>query len=367
MKRPFQLADIAAQSGGQQGQHLFGNQQGRGGRPRLENSQAGVPVGWGQAPDRSPQKPICHLRSEFLGQPRMAIAGDHELATAGQQGVERVQELLLCGFLAGQEMQIVHQESIAIAELLAEDTQLAQAHGLEEAIGEILGGDITHSSLGVGPTQTDVDPFEQVGLSGPRGAVQHKRIGPLTRFLDHAYRRGVCHAVAGTDHEITQSVPAPASPRRAGYLSTFLVSRWGRRRDALRWCGQGVGGDGDLFLPNSLKEPRVDEEMHFHGLSEDFDGGALDRLAKLLLQPFLEMEVRHPHRQVAVIPAEGRPALEPQSVARLPNALADSLGQRDSNIAIADRQGLPPAPVELPECFGGLGVGEARTALRRET
>jgi len=64
---------------------------------------------------------------------RMAVAGQHDLSAIGQQGVEGVQELFLRGTLGGQEVQVVDEQGVALAELPAKRGQFAEAHRLHKS------------------------------------------------------------------------------------------------------------------------------------------------------------------------------------------------------------------------------------------
>ena len=147
----LQFADIAAQLVGEETQHVVAQRAfpARLG-PGTEDGQPGFGFGRQQAPDRAPQQPIRQLRRKVIGQARMAVAGQHHLPAVGQQRVERVQELLLGRTLAGQEVEVIQQQRVALAELLAEDAELAQPHRLHEAVGEVLAGDIGDAPVGDG-------------------------------------------------------------------------------------------------------------------------------------------------------------------------------------------------------------------------
>ena len=95
---------------------------------------------------------------------------------------------------------------------LRNDAQLAQAHRLHEAVGEVLGGDVEDAPVGAGAAQAGVDAFEQVRLAGADRAVQHERVGRLSRLLDDAQGGGVGDAVARADDELAQLVPAARGP-----------------------------------------------------------------------------------------------------------------------------------------------------------
>ena len=137
----------------------------------------------------------------------MAIAGRHHGPFRGLEGVEGVQKLLLRGQFLGQEVDVVHEKSVGLAELLAKPGQLAQTHGLNEAIGEFLGAQEKDAGLGLQAAQTGIDAFEKMRLAGADGAMEDEGIGPLSRRLDDALGGGVGHAVARADDEVFQPPP----------------------------------------------------------------------------------------------------------------------------------------------------------------
>ena len=148
------------------------------------------------------QEAIGQLRREFFRQARMAIAGHDELAAVREQGVEGVQELFLRRLLTRQEVQVIDQQGVALAEVPAERGQLAGTHRLHEAVGEILSGDVDDARLRAGATKAGVDAFKEVRLACADRTVQDEGIGRLARLLDDAQGGGDGDAVAWADDEL---------------------------------------------------------------------------------------------------------------------------------------------------------------------
>ena len=212
--------------------------------------------------------------------------------------------------LLGEEVQVVDEQGVALAEVLAEGAQLAQPHGLDEAVGEVLAGEIADAPVGVGTAQAGVDALEQVRLAGANGAVQHQRVGRLAGRLDDAQGRGVGDAVARPDHELRQPPPAPRALAGRRPDASFGV---GRREPAealvaaLRWPlaakrrsaapVSACGFDLRLFAAGGLEQLRVDDEAHRQRPAEHLAGRRRQGVAERLVQPLLEVPVGHADRQ----------------------------------------------------------------------
>src|SRR5260370_3376917 len=151
----------------------------------------------------------------------MAIAAESRLPVLGQQGGERMQKLFLGGRLVGQKMEIVQEKDIAIAEMLAKRAQLAQAHGLDEAVGEILGGNVTQPPLRPGFFEAGKDPFEKMSFAAADRTIQEQGNGPLAGLLNQAQGGGVGHPITRADDKVSQLMPAAAVTARPalGFLA----------------------------------------------------------------------------------------------------------------------------------------------------
>jgi hypothetical protein len=73
---------------------------------------------------------------EILDLARRPIAGEDDLFAGFVQGVEGVKEFLLDAFLAGQELDVVDEDHIALAEAAAEFDELVVLDRLDEFVGE---------------------------------------------------------------------------------------------------------------------------------------------------------------------------------------------------------------------------------------
>src|SRR4029077_4783152 len=159
---------------------------------------------------------------EALAQPRLerrdisrlAVARDHELAAGLVEGVEGVEELLLGTELVGQELDVVDEQNVGVAEALAEATALAAADGADELARELLDRHVTDGQAVVELLNVVADRVKQVRLPEPRAAVDEERVVRLAGLLGDRECRAVREAVPVADHEVAERV-AGVEPARA--------------------------------------------------------------------------------------------------------------------------------------------------------
>src|SRR5215471_3694708 len=84
--------------------------------PGAQDGQPGLRFRRCDAPYRSTQKAVGHLRSELVGKTRMAVTCDYNLSIFRVQGIKRVQEFFRGRALRRQKIQVIHQEGITLAE-----------------------------------------------------------------------------------------------------------------------------------------------------------------------------------------------------------------------------------------------------------
>src|SRR5260370_38895950 len=116
----------------------------------------------------------------------MGVKTHDQLLAAGQQTVESVEELFLRSRLGRQEMQIIHQEEVALAEILPESAQLAQSHRLDKSGGEFLRGGIANMEIGILLAHARINVLQEVRFARPDRAVDHERDRALAGRLHEA-------------------------------------------------------------------------------------------------------------------------------------------------------------------------------------
>ena len=97
--------------------------------------------------------------------------------------VERVEELLLGPFLAGDELDVVDQEQVDVAVLGAELRGSVVADGVDELVGEALGGEVEKTQCWIQTGDLVTDGVEEMGLAETDAAVDEQRVVGLGREL----------------------------------------------------------------------------------------------------------------------------------------------------------------------------------------
>ena len=179
------------------------------------------------------------------------------------QCVEGVEELLLRGFLALQELDIVHDQHVEIAVFALELLAAVVGDGVNEVVGQLFTGDVAHAHIGLQLLGIVADGVQQVGFAEARFAPNEQRIiGASWGFGDGA-TGGVRELVGAADDEafegvllVQQGVRVPVAHvrvrgcgrRRLGRRECLVVGFW--LLGALMLLGQALGGEdaGVLIL-----------------------------------------------------------------------------------------------------------------------
>ena len=112
VQRPFQLADAGAEVLGDVGDHRVGDVDAPRQGLRLEDRPAGRRVGGVDLDDHPAEEPGRQLVGQLGDQPRVLVGRHDDRHAVGDQGVERVQELVLRGPLGGQEVDVVDDQRL---------------------------------------------------------------------------------------------------------------------------------------------------------------------------------------------------------------------------------------------------------------
>src|SRR5262249_56345481 len=108
----------------------------------LEDGDASLEVRWLDIGDQAPFEARAEALLDVGDLFRRGIRGEDDLAMTLVQVVERVEELLLGAFLAGDEVDVVDQEEIDVAVLGAEFCGSVVTDGVDQLVGEALGGEV---------------------------------------------------------------------------------------------------------------------------------------------------------------------------------------------------------------------------------
>ena len=170
----------------------------------LDDGHAGLEIRrldiGGQAPLKAGTQALFQAL-DLLGR---AIRGNHDLLVGIVQGVEGVEKLLLGGFLAGDELDIVHQQQVGHAVLHPEVLGAAGADGGDQLVGELLAGNVHDNKIGVGALDLGLDGREQMGLAQTGAAVDEQRVIGSGGVGRNRLRRSKRKLVGGTLDEVLE-------------------------------------------------------------------------------------------------------------------------------------------------------------------
>lgn len=133
----------------------------------------------GQAPLKTGAQPLFQAL-DLLGR---AVGGDDDLLVYVVQGVEGMEELLLGGLLAGDELDIVHQQQVGGPYFMRKSSVLPARMAGDQLVGELLAGDVHDDKVRMGALDLGLDRGQQVGLAqaGPavdeQGVIGSGRVG----------------------------------------------------------------------------------------------------------------------------------------------------------------------------------------------
>ena len=114
-----------------------------------QDRQARGELGWLDVGDEAGLEALAQAVLERLQVVRGAVGGEHDLAPAVVQGVEGVEELLLGLGLALEELDVVEQQHVDVAEARLEVLGVAVAERVEELVREGLAGRAAHGEPGL--------------------------------------------------------------------------------------------------------------------------------------------------------------------------------------------------------------------------
>src|SRR3990172_9113774 len=140
----------------------------------LQDRQTGLLVRRLDIGDEPPLEAGAEAVFEAGDRPRLAVAGEDDLAAVSVEVVEGVEELLLGAVLAGEELDVVDEEDLRRAVAAAELVLAALGDGGDEVFGELLAGDVEGATLRDG--EAVGYRLEEVGLAETWPAVDEQRV-----------------------------------------------------------------------------------------------------------------------------------------------------------------------------------------------
>jgi hypothetical protein len=103
--------------------------------------------------------------------------------------------------LALQELDVVDQQDIDIAVAALEGGRAVISYRVDEVVGELLAGDVSHLRAGEQASDVVTNRVQQVGFAEPRVAVDKQRVVCAAGRLGHRNGCCVCEAIGRADDE----------------------------------------------------------------------------------------------------------------------------------------------------------------------
>src|SRR5438270_1575442 len=130
-----------------------------------QDGDAGAELGWLDLGDEAAAEALAQAFLESLEIARGPVGGDDDLAPGVVQGVEGVEELLLGARLALDEVDVVQQQHVDVAEAGLEAVGVARAERADELVREGLAARDAHAQRWAVRSQELGDGAEQVRLA----------------------------------------------------------------------------------------------------------------------------------------------------------------------------------------------------------
>src|SRR6185436_13301016 len=105
--------------------------------------------------------------------------------------VEGMKKLFLGTFLAGQDLNIVYQQGIDIADPLAEGRHAVVAHRKDHLVDQVLGGNIADAELRIAAPHLVADRLGQMSLPESHATIEKQRVIRAGRIYSDAASGGV--------------------------------------------------------------------------------------------------------------------------------------------------------------------------------
>ena len=205
----------------------------------------------GEAPLETGEQALFE-RGDIL---RRTVGRQDDLALRLVERIEGVEELLLRGLLAGDELNIVDEENVRLAVPLAEFLRRAVADRLDHFVREFVSLYIKDIHLRVAEGDLVADGVQKVRLAKSRVAVDEERVIEARGLRRDGDRRGVRELVRRSDNERVKRV--------------VIV---GVALEALLLLLPEILGDDEFYL-------QAGAEHLVEGLREQGGVAALERLA----------------------------------------------------------------------------------------
>ena len=169
---------------------------------------------------------------------RRAVAADHDLLLRVVQRVERVEELRLRALLAGDELDVVHEQHVHAPIALTKIEDAVVTHRVDHLVHEALGRDVGELQVPVVIEDVVPDGVHQMRLAESHAAVDEQRVVGARRRLGHRSGSGMRELIRRADDEGVERVARRETARLGHALRTS-----GSRESARASAGSVLGGD----------------------------------------------------------------------------------------------------------------------------
>jgi len=218
--------------------------------------------------------------------------------------------------LARDELDVVdHQDvdgPVAVAEVLGP----LLADGVDQLVGERLGGDVADPQFRGARQRPVTDGVQQVGLTQPHTAVDVERVELVGRAIGDRERRGVGQPVVGADDELLKDVAGVEAMLRRRRQFELLRNPHDRGRRPTPGCAQrrGVRALGRRGAAPGTRRPAPTVEhgeLHRDLTSEDQRQRVLDLQRELVAELLDGEAVRRADGGAVVLEADDLRVAQP--------------------------------------------------------
>ncbi len=148
-QRAFELADVRRNDFGDERRHFVGNRNILALGLLAQNSFARFEIGRLDIGEQPPLESRAQPRFERLNLFGRTVGRDNELAARFVQCVERVEELFLRRFFAGEKLDVVDQQNVDLAIAIAKLRRPVVLQRDDELVGELLAGEVDDVGVGI--------------------------------------------------------------------------------------------------------------------------------------------------------------------------------------------------------------------------
>src|SRR3954447_6941716 len=243
--------------------------------------------------DESPFKPAAQAVFDFGQFFWRTVTSDDDLFHRLVQRIKRVKELFLGTFLLGEELDIIHQQHVNVAKLVAKTGHLVVAQRVDHFVSELLAGYVADGCLTDAASDLVSDGLHEMGLAHANTAVQEQRVVSLGRTFRNRLASGVGELVAIADDKGIESV-ARIELSRSVPIKTRLAQRAICR--SRRRSGDARGKSSIMTNGRCRRVVFGSDKFHILVLKTEIIDCFLDQIC-VLVTDMAELGRGHPNKQ----------------------------------------------------------------------